>query len=222
MSIPPDEVPPMTWIDVSVPLTMDRPSWPGDEPFRYDETDTILGGSEANCARMRLSVHFGTHVDAPYHFIDGARTIDALDLGLLVGPGLVVDLTDVEEVIEPRHLEGRVPPGTLRLLAKTRNSAIVRDRTFHRDFVAFSEGSARWLVERGVRLLGIDYFSIAPFPDQRPTHVAFLGADGAVIENLDLQAVPPGPYEVLCLPIKIAGSGGAPARVLLRGASHRG
>lgn len=206
----------MTWIDVSVPLSMERPSWPGDEPFCYEETDTIRGGKEANCARMSLSVHFGTHVDAPYHFIDGARTVDRLDLELLVGPGLVVDLTGVDGVIEPRHLDGKVPQGTLRLLAKTRNGAIVRDRTFHTDFVAFGEASARWLVERGVRLLGIDYFSIAPYPAQPPTHVAFLGADGAVIENLDLSAVSPGPCEILCLPIKIAGSGGAPARVILR------
>jgi arylformamidase len=205
----------MEWIDVSVPLAMERPSWPGDPPFVYEETDTIAKGGVANCARMSLSVHFGTHVDAPYHFVPGGKTIDRLEPDHLVGPGLVVDLTRVEGLIEPADLEGKVPPGTRRVLAKTRNGAIVCDRTFHTDFVSFSEAAARWLAARGVRLLGIDYFSAAPYDDLVPAHVAFLGAGGAIIENVDLREVEPGEYEILCLPIKIQGSGGAPARVLL-------
>lgn len=205
----------MRWLDVSVPLTEQRPMWPGDEPFRYEETQTIAAGDEANCARMSLTVHCGTHVDAPYHFVPGGKTIEQLEPDLLVGPGRVVFLPEVETLIEPGHLEGAVPEGTLRLLVKTRNSARVCDRVFHTDYVAFSEASARWLVERGVRLLGFDYYSIAPYENQPPAHVAFLGAGGAVIENVDLREVDPGEYEVLCLPLKLAGSGGAPARVLL-------
>ena len=164
---------------------------------------------------MSLSVHFGTHVDAPYHFVRGGKTIDQLEPDLLVGPGLVVDLTRIEGLIEPADLEREVPPGTRRLLAKTRNGAIVCDTVFHEDFVSFSEAAVRWLAERGVRLLGIDYFSVAPYDDPGPAHVAFLGAGGAIIENLDLRQVEPGEYEVLCLPVKIRGSGGAPARVLI-------
>ncbi len=205
----------MNWMDVSVPLSPERPPWPGDVPFQYEETTTLAAGDEANGARMTLSVHCGTHVDAPYHFVGGEITVDRLEPDLLVGPCLVIDLTGVERVIEPRHLRDKVPPGTRRLLAKTRNSAFVRDTVFHEDYVAFSEASARWLAEQGVRLLGIDYYSIAPYPSQIPTHVAFLGAGGAAVENLDLSAVEPGPYEILCLPLKIQGSGGAPARVFL-------
>jgi len=205
----------MKWFDVSVPLRVGHPAWPGDDPFRYEETATLAAGGIANCARMSLSVHFGTHVDAPYHFIPGGKTIDQVDPDIFIGPCIVADLTGVERLIEPAHLAGKVPEGTLRLLVKTRNSAIIHDPVFHTEFVAFSEASARWLVERGVRLLGFDYFSIAPYGEETPAHVAFLGAGGSIIENVDLSAVAPGRYQIVCLPLRIAGSGGAPARALL-------
>ena len=205
----------MQWIDVSVPLTQERPAWPEDEPFRYEETETLAAGGLANCARMSLSVHFGTHVDAPYHFIPGGKTIDQIDPDLFVGPCLVIEILDVETVIEPSHLEGKVPRGTKRLLVKTRNSSIINDTTFHTDYVGFSEASTGWLVEQGVRLLGFDYFSIAPYEALAAPHVAFLGAGGVAIENVDLRDVEPGAYEICCLPLKIQGSGGAPARVIL-------
>jgi arylformamidase len=205
----------MKWIDVSVPLGEERPVWPGDPPFRYEETHTIAAGSEANCARMSLTVHFGTHVDAPYHFVAGGQTIDQIALDLLVGPCLVIALPEVRPTIEPEHLRDEVPAGTRRLLVRTRNCAILHDTVFHREFVAFSEASVRWLVERGVRLLGIDYFSIAPWGTQVPAHVALLGAGGVAVENVDLSRIEPGLYELCCLPIKLRGSGGAPARVIL-------
>ena len=180
------------------------------------ETITMAGGGGMNCARMSLSVHFATHCDAPYHFLAGGKTVDRIEPEFLVGPCLVVALPEVERLIEPEHLAGKVPEGTMRLLVKTRNGAILRDRVFHEDFVAFSVAGVRWLVERGVRLLGFDYFSIAPFRgEQAPVHAAFLSAGGLVIENVDLSSVEPGLYELCCLPLRIEGSGGAPARVLL-------
>jgi arylformamidase len=205
----------MKWIDVSLTLSEDLPAWPSDDPFRYEETGTIAAGGESNCARMSLSVHFGTHVDAPYHFIPGGATIDQIDPELFLGPSLLVAVPEAATTIEPAHLEGAVPAGTRRLLVKTRNSAFVGDRVFHTDFVAFSEAGIRFLLDRGVRLLGLDYFSIAPYGAARPPHVAFLGAGGVAIESLDLGPVEPGPYELCCLPLKIRGSGGAPARVVL-------
>jgi arylformamidase len=164
---------------------------------------------------MTLSVHFGTHLDAPYHFIEGGKTIDQIEPDLLLGPCLVVALPEVEKVIEPAHLAGNVQAGTKRLLVKTRNSSFVRAPSFREDYVAFSEASAKWLVGQGVRLLGLDYFSVAPYDCQPPTHVSFLSAGGAVVETLDLSGVEPGTYELCCLPLRIQGSGGAPARVLL-------
>jgi arylformamidase len=205
----------MKWIDVSVPLTSAQQRWVDDQPFIYEETDTIARGGIANCARMTLSVHFGTHVDAPYHFVEGGMTVDQIPPELLVGPCVVADLTDVERIIEPEHLADKVPPGTRRLLLKTRSGTFVRASEFRKDFVGLSEASARWLVGRGGRLLGVDTLSIAPFAEVVPAHVAYLGAGGVAIETLDLSAVVPGVHTICCLPLKIAGSGGAPARVLV-------
>ncbi|MGQ9592805.1 MAG: cyclase family protein [Planctomycetota bacterium] len=205
----------MRWIDVSVPLEAGRPSWPGDEPFRYEETDRIATGAEANCARMSLSVHFGTHIDAPYHFIEGGKTVDELDLDLFVGPCLVVDVSGVEALIEPEHLAEEVPSGTRRLFVKSRNGPDLRDAKFRTDYVAFSPEAARWLAARDVRLLGFDYFSIASYGAQVPAHVAFLEAGGAIVECVDLSDVAPGEYQLACLPLRIRGSGGAPARAIL-------
>ena len=205
----------MNWIDVSVPLAPEQPCWPGDEPFCYEETRTQAAGHGSNCARMRLSVHYGTHVDAPYHFVSSGRTVDQIAPDVLVGPCRVIVLRDTEELIEPDDLAAVVPEGTTRLLVRTKNSDRERDGVFHEEFVAFSEESARWLVERGVRLLGVDAPSIAPYGDTAPAHIAFLGASDVVIENLDLRQVEEGEYYLLCLPLKIVGSGGAPARVFL-------
>jgi arylformamidase len=205
----------MKWIDVSVPLSSAQPTWPADEPFSYWVTGTLREGSVANCAAVRMSVHFGTHVDAPYHFVDDGKTVDEIDPALLIGPCLVVDVPEAEKLIEPAHLDAKVPPGTRRLLVKTRNGRFLGDRTFHTDFVAFSESGVELLLARGVRLLGFDYFSIAPYECPGPVHVAFLGAGGVVIENVVLRDVAPGDYEICCLPLKIKGSGGAPARVFL-------
>lgn len=207
----------MHLIDVSVPLVAARPAWPGDEPFRYEETETIAAGAEANCARMSLSVHFGTHVDAPYHFIEGGKTVDELEPDLLIGPCLVLDLSGVEEVIEPKHLDGKVPEGTKRLLVKSRNGRLLRECVFVENYVAFSVEAVQRLVARGVRLLGFDYYSIAPYGKQVPAHVAFLQAGGAIVECVDLVEVEPGEYQLFCLPLRVQGSGGAPARVVLGG-----
>ena len=205
----------MKWIDVSVPLSEDHPAWPTDDPFRYWETRTIADGGKANCASMSLSLHYGTHVDAPYHFIPGGKTIDEVEADLFIGPCLVISVLEADAVIEPVHLEGKVPQGTKRLLVKTQNSFFVRDKEFHTDYTAFSEKSAQWLVDRGVRLLGLDYFSIGPYDNNAPPHRAFLTSGGIALETIDLSSVEPGEYEICCLPLKVKGSGGAPARVLL-------
>lgn len=164
---------------------------------------------------MSLSTHFGTHIDAPYHFVPEGKTIDRITPEQLIGPCEVISCEDVDGLIEPEHLKRRMPEGTERLLVKTRNSSFVEDHTFHEEFTAFSEESGAFLVAQGVRLLGIDYFSIGPYKNPAPVHRAFLGSGGVVIENLILSHVDPGSYTLCCLPLKIEGSGGAPARVVL-------
>ncbi len=210
---------PMDWIDATLPLNAALAAWPGDDPFAYRETLTLRAGDDSNCASIALGVHCGTHLDAPYHYIDGGTTVDRIDPELLIGPCLVIDLRDAGPRIARADLAGKVPPGTRRLLVKTRNGAFLRDRAFHEDYTAFSQEAAEWLAARGVRLLGIDYFSIAPFDDPRPVHLAILGAGGAALEGVDLAGAAPGAYEIICLPLRIEGSGGAPARVLLRRAA---
>jgi arylformamidase len=206
----------MPWIDATLPLSADVPAWPGDDPFLYRETSTIRAGAESNGASMSLGLHFGTHIDAPYHFLEGGATVDALDLELLVGPCVVAALPHVLTRIEARDLALAVPARTRRLLVKTRNSEFLREPEFRTDYAHFSADAVAWLVARGVRLLGIDYFSIAAYADARPAHAALLGAGGVALEGVDLAAVAPGPYELLCLPLKLKGAGGAPTRVLLR------
>ncbi len=206
----------MDWIDVTLPLSASLPAWPGDDPFTYRETLTLRAGDGSNCASIALGVHCGTHLDAPYHYIDGGTTVDCIDPEILIGSCLVIALPEAGPRIERADLAGKVPRGTRRLLVKTRNGALLRDGVFHEDYTAFSREAAAWLAGRGVRLLGIDYFSIAPFADPRPVHLAILGAGGAALEGVDLAGVDPGAYEILCLPLRIAGSGGAPARVFLR------
>jgi arylformamidase len=159
----------------------------------------------------------GTHVDAPAHFIPGGAGIESLDLNVLIGPALVVEAGQVQ-AISAEVLDGlAIPAGTQRLLLRTANSRLWRrpENQFVEDFVAITADGARWLVEHGVRLVGVDYLSVAPFHDLVPTHQILLSAGVIPVEGLDLSHVEPGPYQLICLPIKMAGSDGAPARAVL-------
>ncbi len=206
----------MKWIDVSLTLSKEQASWLGDDPFKYWETRRIADGNNSNCASLSMSLHFGTHIDAPYHFVPDGKTVDDIEPDQLIGPCSVVSAEEAKGLIEPKDLEGKIPEGTTRLIVKSRNSAYILDKTFHTDFTAFSEECAKFLVERGIQLLGFDYFSIARYKNTAPAHRVLLGAGMVIIENLNLTEIDPGEYEIICLPLKIKGSGGAPARVVLR------
>jgi arylformamidase len=205
-------------IDISVPLSNGMPSWPGDTSFDHTFTERISDGDAANVSRIVTSVHIGTHVDAPLHFVEGGGTVERLDLDALVGPALVVDLPGVA-AISADVLDGlALPPGATRLLFRTDNSALWDDMAagFQEDFVALTANAAQWVVDHGVRLVGVDYLSVQRFHDGPETHQILLGAGVVIIEGLDLRAVTPGPYELICLPLKLAGAEGAPARAVLR------
>ena len=170
----------------------------------------------------QLGAHAGTHVDAPNHFIKGAPGIDSVPLDALVGPAYVVDLTHVESVVTEEVLEDAgVPGATERLLLKTSNSGWSRrDSVFDYDYVSCDASAARWCLERGVRLVGIDYLSVERFhaeEDDFPVHKSLLGEGVAVVEALDLESVPEGRYELIVLPLLVVGSDAAPARALLIG-----
>jgi arylformamidase len=205
-------------LDISVSVSPGLPVWPGDPPVELERYRAISAGDNSNVSRIGCSVHSGTHVDAPGHFIDNALTIEDLSLDTLIGPALVVEVPGAG-AIEPDFLETlALPSGTVRLLFKTRNSDLWRkpDHSFHSDYVALSPQSATWIVDRGVRLVGIDYLSVQMFADPEPlTHRTLLAAGIVVVEGLNLQGVRPGSYQLICLPLKLAGSDGAPARAVL-------
>ena len=209
----------MRTYDVTLAITSDMPVWPGDTPPILEQMDSIDAGNTANTSQIKLSVHTGTHVDAPHHFMNDGRTIEGLQLDTLVGRAYVLYLPEADLITAAVLEAAEIPPRTRRLLFKTRNSEYwARDvRQFQTDFVAISPDGAEYLVDRNVKLVGIDYLSVAPFKAGTPTHRILLGAGVVVLEGLNLSKVSQGRYTLHCLPLKIAGSDGAPARVILVG-----
>ena len=204
--------------DITVPFRTDLPLWPGDPPPSMTLMKAQAAGARSNVTRLDTGVHFGTHLDAPVHFIEGGKGVDELALDDLVGPCVVGAVPEVNE-ITPAHLDALgLPTGTTRLLLKTRNSALWNqpDHAFFEDFAALTPAAAQWVVDRGIRLIGIDYLSIQRFADAvSTTHLVLLGAEVVIVEGLDLRAVEPGDYELTCLPINLAGADGAPVRAIL-------
>lgn len=176
------------------------------------------GGYRCNVTRLEMGVHFGTHLDAPCHFIEGGKAVDALALDMLVGPCVVAGIPEAA-AITPAHLDALdLPADTRRLLLKTRNSALWDrpDHPFFEDYAALTPDAARWVVDKGIGLIGIDYLSIQRFADEvSTTHIVLLEAEVIIVEGLDLRAVGPGPYALTCLPMKLAGADGAPVRAIL-------
>ena len=177
----------------------------------------IAQGHRSNSSYFRFGSHDGTHVDAPLHFIPDGTPVDQLPLDALVGPAQVIEMPGPGHVTAAALAAIAWPPGTERALFKTRNSARWDEPAFYEDYAAVAPDAARWLVDRGVRLVGIDYLSIEAYDPAgaAATHTTLLGAGVVIVEGLDLRAVAPGAYTVMCLPLKFLGADGAPARVLL-------
>lgn len=207
----------MTWQDISVPIRDGMFTFEGDPTVHLERASSMADGAICNISRLDFGVHSGTHIDAPVHFIDRAAGIETVPLDVLVGPAEVIDATAVVGHLDRAAIERlAIPPGTERLLFRTRNVELWGRGRFSTTFVALAADGARALAERGVRLVGADYLSIAPFGDPVDTHVALLGAGVVIVEGLDLRAVEPGPYDLICLPLLIPGSDGGPARAILR------
>jgi arylformamidase len=207
--------------DISLPITPDLPVWPGDPNISMRRVMKMEDGEQYNLTLFSASVHMGTHVDAPYHFLGGnTDTIEALPLKILIGRTYLQHLPDQVELITADVLQqAGIPPRTRRILFRTKNSKYWARgvKEFQKQFTAFSADGAQYLIERGIKLVGIDYFSIAPFDDPVPAHQTFLRGGVIVVEGLDLSKVPQGRYSLQCLPLKLVGSDGAPARVILVG-----
>jgi arylformamidase len=203
------------WIDISVPIRHGMVHWPDNPPVVITQPMHLERGDDATVSRVSLGVHTGTHVDAPVHFIAGGTGVDRIGLDRLIGPARVVDLGEVLR-ITPAELEPLgIRPGA-RVLFKTRNSRYWNEDRFRADYSYVSLDAARWLVDRDVWTVGIDYLSIGGGETGVETHRVLLGEDVCVIEGLNLAQIEDGMYDLVCLPLRLEGLDGAPARVILR------
>lgn len=207
--------------DVSVPLSAATPTYPGDPGIEIKQWLALADGDVANVSLINFGLHSGTHVDAPAHFIAGGSSVESLDLESLIGEAEVVEVGDDARVIDESFVAANCFRASQRILFKTRNSAFWNNSRsgFRKDYTYIEPAAARRLVESGVKLVGIDYLSVEQFQSQKfETHHTLLSNGIIILEGLDLRSVPAGIYELVCLPLKIAGGSGdgAPARVILR------
>ena len=205
----------MKIFDVTLPLTPDLPVYPGDPPVSLQPVARPSASQPCGVAQLSLGTHAGTHVDAPAHVVPGGATVESLALEILMGKARVVDLS-VGTRIERADLQALDLSADLRVLLKTRQSLSGR-REALTDGVYLTEDAAAYLVQAGLKLVGIDSLSVDRFgaPDL-PAHRALLSAGVIVVEGLDLAEVEPGDYDMTCLPLRLPGADGAPARVVLR------
>jgi arylformamidase len=208
----------MTLYDISLTIAEDLPVWPGDPQIELKKISQIVAGEMSNVTHLSASVHIGTHVDAPGHFLSGGQTVENLPLDLLVGAASLVELPVFGQISAADLQQANIPEGTERILLKTSNSQIWANggKEFKENFIALEADAAAYLVELGIKVVGVDYLSVAPYADPAPTHRILLEAGVLIIEGLNLSGVEAGEYTLLCLPLKIKGSDGAPARVLLQ------
>jgi arylformamidase len=203
--------------DISLPVTRDLTVYPGDPGIRIEPHLRIEEGEDANVTRIAFGSHTGTHVDAARHFFADGQTVDELPLDRLVGPALVVDVAADVTAIGAAELRAAGVGAAKRVLLRTRNSELWDRPGFQEDFAHLTEEGARYLLDAGVELVGIDYLSVEAFDAEEPVvHRALLAREVVIVEGLDLRGVPAGRYELLCLPLRLAGLDGAPVRAVLR------
>jgi len=201
--------------DVTVPLTSGLPVYPGDPPFELEPLQRA-GVDAFSLSRISLATHTGTHVDAPAHFVPDGATVDALPPEILIGKARVVEIL-ARERIDRADLEAQDLRDDLRILLKTRMSGQMQKPEFQEDHLYLTGDAAAYLAQAGLKLVGFDYLSIDRHgASEFPAHHALLGADVVIVEGLDLSEVEPGEYDMICLPLRVAGGDGAPARVILK------
>lgn len=208
------------WIDATTTLDPARtPVYEGDAPMRFQFIRDMRKGDALTLSVYSLGAHSGTHIDAPMHFISGGAPIDLVSLEALIGPGRVIDIADSVQAIDAAELNRHEWKGAERVIFRTRSAARgwMDSPTFERDFAYLAPDAAQLLANAGVKLVGIDYISIEQFGAATPrTHQILLGKGIPIVEGLALEGVSPGDYDIIVLPMKVAGHEGAPARAILR------
>jgi arylformamidase len=205
--------------DVSLLISKDLPIWPGDPGISMTLASSLNHGDDANVTRLEMGVHTGTHIDAPIHFEPEGMSIDELSMDTLIGSCRVFDLSGIVENIGPDILKSLDFNGATRVLFKTRNSAwwASEETKFQKDFVYITEGGAKFMIDNGVKLVGIDYLSVEKFgSSDYSTHHLLLGNQVVIVEGLNLSGISSGEYELIALPLRLKGSDGSPARVILK------
>jgi arylformamidase len=202
-------------IDVSMEVYSGMLVWPGDEGVVLERVKKMEEGAHDNFSRIRCGAHTGTHVDAPFHFIPGGKTIEQLPLDIFSGPAWTSEFP-TDRIGRKDLDQAGIPPGTKRLLLKTRNSQRLESlKEFPDDYSGLDESGGRWILEKGIRLVGSDFLSVACHDQTDPVHRLLLGAGVVLVEGLILKNVPVGSCRFTCLPIKFRGSDGAPARAMV-------
>jgi arylformamidase len=208
------------WIDATATLDpATTPIYEGDAPMRFDFLKDMRKGDPLTLSAFSLGAHSGTHVDAPMHFVAGGASIDQVALAPLIGPARVIDVADDVQAIDAAELDRHAWRGATRLLFRTRSSrrGWMSSASFHRDFAFIAPDAARRMADAGIVLVGIDYISAEQFGASAPlAHRTLLGKGIPIVEGLALTNVPPGDYDLVVLPMKVAGHEGAPARAVLR------
>lgn len=206
-----------SWIDVSVPIANGMHGWPGNPPTVITMHIGTAKGDVANVSAINFNSHTGTHMDSPFHFLHGAKTMDDLPWDAVIGPARLVEIKD-QQAIKPAELKKLKPREGERLMFKTRNSAVSwKKPEFDKDFVYIAKEGAKYLVDCGVQTVVIDYLSVGGFyKDGIETHHILLGAEVWIIEGVTFAGLKPGNYDLICLPIRFEKGDGAPARCLVR------
>lgn len=207
--------------DISIPITNNTPVWPGDPKITIRQVSAIKEGDESNVTQIRMSVHTGTHIDAPNHFFDQGITIDKIPLTQLIGDALVVEVDDEINVISAEVLSSHPQIGDIRrarkILFRTRNSTFWQKYPdqFMKDYVGIDTSGADFLATLDLDLIGMDYLSIAPFHDLNKPHQILLAKGVVLLEGIDLSQASADIYQLICLPLKLTGVEGAPVRAIL-------
>ena len=206
--------------DISLTISNDLPVWPGDTPISLVRNNDMQQGGLYTLSQLTSTVHVGSHLDAPRHFVRDGHGVDQIDLDKLIGPCQVIHLPQVNSIDAATLAQVNLPANTKRLLIRTRNSEYWAhgDNTFHTDFVAIEPSGADWIVQHGIQLVGVDYLSVGAYEGGIPTHEILLSNGVVPVEGLDLSHIEPGEYQLMCLPLKLQDCDGAPVRaVLMRG-----
>jgi arylformamidase len=204
--------------DISVPIANGAVVYPGNPEVRIAPHSELSRGASSNLSTISFGSHTGTHVDAPSHFFQAGGTVDQLPLSALVGPARVIAFGPDVMSVTAKHLQQHSLQNVERLVIRTRNSTFVKDPQFHSDFTFVAPDAAEYLVSLGVKLVGVDYYSVEQFHSgHHRTHRTLLERGTVIVEGLDLSEIEPGDYEFVCLPLRLQGLDGAPARAVLIG-----